>query len=177
MSPKKRYLCRRGKYLVFAGLVALAICVLLALIYTLSAQQGNETTELSRRATRFLCRFIFFDFEDYSQNLQLQIVSGLNRFIRKLAHFIAFAGIGFFTYLCGYFFWERRGWRLATSFIISAIAAIADEFHQQFVDGREALFTDVLLDCCGAMVGIIFCIMVILTASGIYRVIIEKSKI
>ena len=78
--------------------------------------------------------------------------------IRKTGHFM---GYGFFSLVCFRSFWMTlRGteFRLlrqmrAHGFAILAtfIVASADEFHQSFLPNRSGQFSDVLLDCCGAV--------------------------
>ena len=54
--------------------------------------------------------------------------------------------------------------RMFISALFCFVYALSDEFHQMFVDGRGASFTDCLIDTGGAMLGIlaalvIYCIM------------------
>ncbi|MBX9573786.1 MAG: VanZ family protein [Candidatus Obscuribacterales bacterium] len=48
---------------------------------------------------------------------------------------------------------------LILSFVLTVIYACTDEWHQSFVLGRSALFSDVLIDACGAFMAsmILFC--------------------
>ena len=54
--------------------------------------------------------------------------------------------------------------RMFISALFCFVYALSDEFHQMFVDGRGASFTDCLIDTSGALLGIIaaliiYCIM------------------
>ena len=48
-------------------------------------------------------------------------------------------------------------------FLIAALAcaifAASDEFHQSFVPSRTSSPTDVMIDVCGALVGLAICLM------------------
>ena len=37
--------------------------------------------------------------------------------------------------------------------MLSFLYACSDEFHQFFIAGRSAQFTDVMIDTCGALIG------------------------
>ena len=56
---------------------------------------------------------------------------------------------------------------------IGFLYACSDEFHQLFVPGRTAKFTDVLIDTSGVIVGSILIFIVILS---IKKVIVKKEK-
>jgi VanZ family protein len=50
---------------------------------------------------------------------------------------------------------KRLSWRItAVAFVLSAIYAASDEFHQSFVPSRSASVRDVLIDMCGAAIGL-----------------------
>lgn len=70
--------------------------------------------------------------------------------VRKSAHFIEYALLGFFT---------ARAFKLSKaspwwSVLACAVYAGTDEFHQSFVSGRSAEFKDVALDTLGASFGV-----------------------
>lgn len=49
----------------------------------------------------------------------------------------------------------RLSWKItAVAFTLSAIYAASDEFHQSFVPSRSASVRDVLIDMCGAAIGL-----------------------
>jgi VanZ family protein len=50
-------------------------------------------------------------------------------------------------------FWRRAG----MAFVPAMIFAVADEYHQSFIPSRTASPIDVLVDCCGAFLGILSC--------------------
>lgn len=79
--------------------------------------------------------------------------------IRKVAHFSSYFIMGVFLWLTnfnkikGYTFNFLYSWLSATG-----LAAL-DEFHQQLTGGRTPLIDDVMIDSCGALVGIILSMM------------------
>ena len=77
--------------------------------------------------------------------------------VRKAAHVIEYAILTglLFRALRGNF--ERLSTRAAVAFFPVMIFALTDEYHQSFVASRTSSLGDVLIDCCGALAGIIIC--------------------
>ena len=74
--------------------------------------------------------------------------------VDKIAHFIAYAALGFAVALM----FPRNWWKkpLAMAFIAIGIASfygITDEFHQSFVPGRDSSIGDWVADTLGAITG------------------------
>ena len=80
---------------------------------------------------------------------------GVRLVVRKSAHFIIYliGGILVFNFLKTYNLSIKKIIGLTILFIL--IYASTDEFHQLFVEGRTARVSDVLLDTCGAICGLI----------------------
>lgn len=79
--------------------------------------------------------------------------AGLEAFlyiVRKGCHFMIFAVL---AWLASGIFMKHRFWWIS-AFVLSAIYAGLDEYHQSFVPGRTALFSDVLIDSAGSIFGI-----------------------
>jgi VanZ family protein len=78
--------------------------------------------------------------------------------IRKTGHFM---GYGIFSLVCFRGFWitlQSAAFRLlrqlrahGLAILATFLVASADEFHQSFLPNRTGQFSDVLLDCCGAV--------------------------
>lgn len=92
----------------------------------------------------------------YDVCVHWDLIHGL---IRKTGHFM---GYGIFSLVCFRAFWiELRGVASRLSRRLGAhglaimatfLVASADEYHQTFLPNRSGQFSDVLLDCCGALV-------------------------
>jgi len=79
---------------------------------------------------------------------------GLQNFMRKCIHPIEYflLSLLLFRAIRG----RRAGWQLQwalVAFLLSAIWAVSDEFHQTFTPNRTASMWDVLLDVTGAALG------------------------
>ena len=48
----------------------------------------------------------------------------------------------------------KSGWRFTTSVLLAATYAASDEFHQSFIPTRTASVYDVMIDTCGAIIGL-----------------------
>lgn len=48
----------------------------------------------------------------------------------------------------------QRRWALPVAFVLTALYALSDEFHQAFVPGRHPDAVDLLCDACGAVLGL-----------------------
>ncbi|WP_163651863.1 VanZ family protein [Listeria sp. PSOL-1] len=90
-------------------------------------------------------------------------------FLRKGAHFFTYFAMGIFIYtgVRGYFGKKRLA--LWCALLIPLVFATSDEFHQYLTGGRTPLAQDVILDFCGAIIG------VALTAL-IWRKIVKKHN-
>lgn len=83
-----------------------------------------------------------------------------NHMVRKTAHFIEFAGLGFLTTYSVYLSFNK----MYLGVVIASLYAATDEIHQIFVDGRSCQLTDWMLDTVGIITGAlifsaIFCII------------------
>ena len=80
--------------------------------------------------------------------------------VRKTAHFIEFAGLGFLTTCSVYLSFNK----IYLGVVIASLYAATDEIHQIFVDGRSCQLTDWMLDTVGIITGAlifsaVFCII------------------
>ena len=116
------------------------VIVILGFIFNLSAQDAEESKELSDS----LVSKIF-------QWLQLYIDGEL---IRKFAHMLEFTGLSFSLYNAIFATWELKKSPII-SLLITVICALGDEIHQIFVPGRAFQLSDILIDSIGAIIGVV----------------------
>ena len=78
----------------------------------------------------------------------------LHHYIRKTGHFVGYGTMGLLWLRALWMSLPRAGFLLdaALALLGTAIVASADEFHQSFLPNRTGVPSDVLLDCCGAVV-------------------------
>ena len=118
----------------------------MGIIFCMSLKDAEESKALSDSLAQRLINFLGI-------NIPKVI-------LRKGAHFVEFAGLGFC--LCNALY-ASFGHRLTPVFALvgSVIYAISDEVHQIFSEGRACRITDVLIDSAGALLGIIIVFIII----------------
>ena len=134
---------------------ALAVATMVA-IALFSAQNGESSSETSSGVTVMILRIFRPDFDLLSAAEQAELIESIHLLIRKLAHFSAYAFLGFNCANASLTYFWQNGRRFAVSFAIGAAYAVSDEIHQLFVSGRSCEFRDFAIDLCGCAVGIIF---------------------
>ena len=122
---------------LFWGWTTLAV---MALIWWFSAADGT----ISSSQSSWLASLLFF--------LPRPTATFV---IRKTAHFTIYLCLG----LCAFQFFQTCGLSRKQAFwsalALAAVYASTDELHQRFVDGRSGQISDVLLDTCGALTGLL----------------------
>jgi len=119
---------------------------------------GSTDVLSTEHTSRFLVPFLRW----LNPHISLAAINSIQSAIRKLGHVIEYA-------ILAALFWRalRDGVNLGTKMSIFFIAiwfvcgifAVSDEFHQSFVASRTASPHDVLIDICGALIGIVLCLM------------------
>jgi VanZ family protein len=113
----------------------------------------------SEHTSRFLVPFLKW----LNPDIAPQTVEVIQLFIRKGAHVAEYAVLAILLWRAIHY--QIRDWtsRFApgatTALVLATICAAIDEFHQSFVASRMSSFGDVLLDACGASVGLLLCWM------------------
>lgn len=145
---------RRIIYLVFSWALVL---VILSFIFNLSAQNAEESKELSDSLVSKLFQWI-----------EIYIDGEL---IRKIAHMLEFTALSFSLYNGIFATWELKK-APVISLVLTVICAIGDEIHQIFVPGRAFQLSDIMIDSLGAIIGIV----VYLVICKIYLIIKERGN-
>lgn len=122
-------------------------------IFSFSAEKGETSSGTSGRVCRIVASIFVGDFETMAQADQQKIVENLQFFVRKTAHFTAYAVLGF---LVSMDFRRKKFLKwlgFSTAFV--CLYAISDEIHQLFVPERSGRALDVLIDAAGGVCGIV----------------------
>lgn len=127
----------------------------MGVIFFFSAQNAEESSNLSGGITDFIAHLIRPDLDRLPETDQQAFLNQLSFFVRKGAHFSEYAVLGLLlTGLAGTFAWNR--WiRGLFSWGIGTLYAVSDEFHQTFSDGRSPQLRDVCIDSSGVLFGIL----------------------
>lgn len=124
-------------YIVLSWLLVL---VILGFIFSLSAQDAEESKELSDSLVNRIFQWI-----------ELYIDGEL---IRKFAHMLEFTALSFSLYNAILTTFELKKAHLI-SLALTVICAVGDEIHQFFVPGRAFQLSDILIDSIGAIIGVV----------------------
>jgi VanZ family protein len=131
----------------------------MAIIFSLSADTGEESGNLSGEVTEKILGVFGIHEENYSADSYNQIKNNVDRVIRKCAHFLEYAWLGVISYI---FFGTYDKKPLKTAMLALCICvpyAALDEWHQSFVPGRGPGIKDVVIDSLGALFGVFFMIV------------------
>jgi len=149
------------KNLVFKRIFFLIILLItLYIIFSFSAQNGEEASYISQKVTEFIVEVIS-KIKSIDIDTRLYYIQKLDPIIRNFAHFVTYAIVGFSSmgFMCT--FDMRNIYKGITSFGIGVIYAITDEIHQYFIQERSSEITDVFIDCAGVLTGIFLIIALI----------------
>lgn len=143
---------------IIIKIIDIAIVILwMFIVFWFSSQVGDASKAQSGNTIRKI--IIFFDKNISNENLET-IVEVLQPFVRKLAHFSIYTlgGILIYNMINKYKLTRKR--KVIYTAIIGALYATSDEIHQLFVPYRSGQITDVLLDTCGVITGVILFIII-----------------
>jgi len=117
---------------------------------------GSTDILSAEHTSRFLVPFLRW----IDPQISLAALNMIQVLIRKLGHLTEYA-------ILAALLWPAFGrgitWHLKMSilflvaWVACAIFAASDEFHQSFVPSRTASPSDVMIDICGALVGLAIC--------------------
>lgn len=135
--------------LIFRFSLLGAMCLVIFVFSSFSAEgssaQSSEVVEL-------IVDSCFKDIESYPAEKQEELTSMLTVTVRKGAHFSEYALLCMLAF-SAFFEVKRRFPRWLLAVLFSFVYACTDEFHQLFVPGRAGMWSDVLIDTSGAVLG------------------------
>ncbi len=116
----------------------------MCLIFFFSSQNADESTKTSG----IFDNIINIVFKDDSVKPTVKYV------VRKIAHFTEYCILAILVLNVIKDYTNITYKTLILSFILCALYAASDEWHQTFVDGRAGQLFDVFIDSCGIMTGL-----------------------
>ncbi|MCS5423161.1 MULTISPECIES: VanZ family protein [Psychrilyobacter] len=114
----------------------LSILIMISIIYF-----SSQPIDISLKQSQFVRDLIGINFQSMGIDF------------RKLAHLGIYMFLGFSVVL-SFSIVDRK--TLLLVFLGIFIFACIDELHQTFIPGRGGQFSDVLIDCAGGIIGMIF---------------------
>lgn len=141
---------RINKSRVIFGLLTIAVMVF---IFIFSCENADKSSDTSGTIVDLIINIFYKNFNDMTIAEQTEILDLISHIIRKTAHFVIYAALGFFVFLTSghkRMFCRETLWVL----LFCGLYAVSDEIHQYFVPGRACMIRDMLLDTCGSITGI-----------------------
>lgn len=143
------------------------LCMIM--IFCFSCENGVESAGTSGGITEFITENFIQGYENMTAAQKIDTFSIVEHIIRKTAHFSIYLALGFCISCAA----GRRkllskgsGAALLTCFLY----ACSDELHQYLVPDRSCRFTDVLIDTCGALTGIILSLFIMSLSNHIFKI-------
>ena len=133
-------------------LLALLILVNMVVIFLLSSENGQKSSETSGKVTKKIAEVTVRDFEQKPELEKAEIVHEMEHPVRKLAHMTEFGILGALIFLLLLTWKGKTMLRYGVSLCLTAAYAGTDEWHQRFSSGRGPQITDVLIDLSGAFI-------------------------
>ncbi len=158
-------------------MAALLLSLLYYTIFSFSGQDAETSGSLSLRISERCVEIVnSLAGQPWTRTVMEDMAAYFEHPIRKLAHFSEYACMGVLVY------WMWRPWRMRGRRLYGLtalwvfVSAAGDEFHQLFVPGRYGSFADVLLDTCGGIFGIVFCVMLERIWAGCKKWLNKKAR-
>lgn len=161
----------KNQIIIIRIILIILLIITFFYIFNFSSQDSEKSGNLSRTITVSVTKNIK-KIQELDYNKKNDVLNTIEKVIRKLAHFseYTFLGILLMSLMSTYNLKQIN--KFVLSIGIGFLYACSDEFHQLFVPGRTAKFTDVLIDTSGVIVGSILIFIAIL----IIKKIIVKNK-
>lgn len=141
----------------YAKIFAVAVLFMCCLIFIMSSQNSDESTNSSDFFVNICCKIFFPEYFSMPPAEKFDLYIFIVTFVRKGAHFTEYLILGQLVFEL--FSVLPKPKKMLSCMIaaqaFASIFAMTDEFHQNFVPGRAMRFTDVLIDSSGALLGIL----------------------
>lgn len=105
-------------------------------IFSFSNQQGETSSSTSKKVSKIIVNIIDIKHE-YKEEQKQQIVSNIEPYIRKLAHFILYTLGGILLMNAVRLFLLRENIQVLTSSAIGILYATIDEMHQLIIPRKK----------------------------------------
>lgn len=153
-------------------IVCIGLAVLwMTVIFVYSAQHAEQSSQNSAGIVDRIIEWTCPDYQDLSAEEQLKINNTITLIVRKGAHMGEYAVLAILLYaMCTTLkLFSKPRMNCLMPFGVTVLFAATDELHQRFVPGRSGELRDILIDACGAALGI-------LIACGVAKMIRRMKK-
>ena len=135
------------------------VIIMAGIIFGFSKQDGKTSSGLSDKVADVILTGFdksgFIDYVDNTPENKEKMISYIRYPIRKGAHMSEYALFAILTFLALYVDGIRKKIYFITFGMVTVFAA-SDEIHQLFVPDRAGMFSDVIIDSIGCIIGLLF---------------------
>ena len=133
-----------------------AVIALMAVIFSFSAQPAAESSAASSPFVDLYMRLFHPEADSLSPEEQFVLRESASFIVRKTAHFSIYALLGLLSAAAVTATVSDAGLRrIWLPFLIGALYAVSDEFHQFFIPGRSCEVRDMAVDSAGVLLGVL----------------------
>ena len=166
---------RSRRYIAIALCIALFVVLNMAIIFSFSAESREESGDRSASLAAIVLRIVYPDYDQLSSVEKVEAMETVHHLVRKAAHFLEYALLGFLTsslmlFLRRYLVKRKiepwKTWFYPAEFCF--LYAITDEVHQVYSE-RGPSPKDVLIDTAGALCGILLIQLIVLTVRALRK--------
>ena len=147
----------------FRALLWVCVVSIAVVIFLFSSQSGEASAETSDNFVEVVIRFVYPDYDELPAARQEFLWSNISFYVRKNAHLLEYAALGFFLRWLMACYSPRFG--ALWSWLAGTLYASTDELHQLLSGVRSGMWQDVLLDSAGVLVGGLAALVVAAIAS------------
>lgn len=128
-----------------------------ALAWMILIFAGSSDVLSAEHTSRFIVPFLLW----LRPTISFQTIETIHLIVRKLGHVTEYAILAVLLWRALRGSFAALGLRTISvwTFAIAATFAASDEFHQSFVPSRTPAIHDVMIDCVGALLAILLCLM------------------
>lgn len=166
------------KIKIFRILSIILLVACMSVIFYLSSQTAQESSEVSGDFTYKVFSLLYPHFSKMSPDAQQQVIDNAMFYVRKTAHMSIYFVLGIFSYLTFVSYNTVKYFlRVLISFGVCFLYACSDEIHQIFVDGRSGEIRDVLIDSTGALASIIIITLIVRLIPKLYNLVKGEKEL
>lgn len=144
---------------ILRGFLIALLILQMWIIFGFSGQDGETSGTISRRITETITKNIK-SIQNLKKAEKEKVLKQIEHFIRKLAHFSLYTVVGFLLMSLLSTYKIKQKYRIYISLGIGLMYAISDEIHQSFIPERTPMISDVCIDTCGVITGIIILLVI-----------------
>lgn len=145
---------------IIRGILIILLIITFGVIFKFSSQTGTKSSGVSQKVTEVVTSNIR-SIQEKNEPEKEKIITHIEHIIRKIAHFSIYTVVGILIMsLCETYKIKELD-KFSISIITGILYATSDEIHQIFTPGRSSMFTDVLIDTMGVLLGILMVLLII----------------